>query len=117
MFEPLLNTVDSMVTALEALATVNEFLSDHLPARFTADQAEWVSLGWCVPVVLAYPHTGSLKRVGMVEVDGKTAAIVSHTLFDQIKTTGMALYNEHRNAIAAAFLSAGNALLVCASLL
>lgn len=45
------------VTAQQAQAAANHFLSNHLPDRFTADQAQLTATGdvWQVPVILAYP--------------------------------------------------------------
>jgi hypothetical protein len=51
------------ITALQAQALVNRFLSDRLPDRFTANQPELVTeVEWRVPVILVYPHVGSLDR-------------------------------------------------------
>ena len=55
------------VTAQQAHAAVNQFLSDYLPDRFTADQAQLSVTGevWQVPVILAYPMIGSLLTSGI----------------------------------------------------
>jgi hypothetical protein len=92
------------VTALQAQALVNDFLSDSLPDRFTANLAEWVDRKWRVSVILAYPQIGSLGAVGEVQVDAETVQILSHTPLEQMKQTGIALYTANQDAIEAAFL-------------
>jgi hypothetical protein len=92
------------VTALQAQALVNNFLSDSLPDRFTANLAEWVDRKWRVSVILAYPQIGSLGAVGEVQVDAETVQILSHTPLEQMKQTGIALYTANQDAIEAAFL-------------
>jgi hypothetical protein len=92
------------LTPLQAQALVNNFLSDSLPDRFTANLAEWVDNKWRVSVILAYPYIGSLGTVGEVEVDAETAQILSHTPLEQMKQTGIALYTVNQDAIKAAFL-------------
>ncbi|GAA6618994.1 hypothetical protein [Scytonema sp. NUACC26] len=83
------------VTAQQAQALVNEFISDYLSDRFTADQAKLFVTGevWQVPVILAYPVVGSLGQVGEVLVSTSSEAIVSHTSFDEIKQVGQGLYD------------------------
>ncbi len=92
------------VTALQAQALVNDFLSDSLPDRFTANLAEWVERKWRVSVILAYPQIGSLGTVGEVQVDAETVQILSHTPLEQMKQTGIALYTANQDAIEATFL-------------
>jgi hypothetical protein len=92
------------VTALQAQALVNDFLSDSLPDRFTANLAEWVDRKWRMSVILAYPQIGSLGAVGEVQVDAETVQILSHTPLEQMKQTGIALYTANQDAIEAAFL-------------
>jgi hypothetical protein len=100
----LTSEVDRRVTALQAQALTNEFLSNTLPDRFTADRAEYFDNRWRVPVILAYPQIGSLGKVGEVEVDVEIGTILSHTPLEQMKQAGGALYTENQNAIQAAFL-------------
>ena len=50
--------IDRRVTALQAQALVNDFLSNSLPDRFTADSSELVDDRWQVSVILAYPQIG-----------------------------------------------------------
>jgi hypothetical protein len=58
------------VSAQQAQAAANHFLSDHLSDRFTADQAQLRKTGdsWQVPVILAYPVIGSVGQVGEIWV-------------------------------------------------
>jgi hypothetical protein len=100
----LTSEIDRRVTALQAQALINDFLSDALPDRFTADRAELVDHQWRVPVILAYPQIGSVGEVGEVLVDTENGEIVSHTPLAQMKQTGMELYTANRDAIEAAFL-------------
>jgi hypothetical protein len=93
------------VTALQAQAVANLFLSDHVPDRLTADQPQFdagVNL-WHVPVVLAYPGIGAVGCVGVVCVSATTATIVSHTPLAEMHQTAQALYDANRDAIDAAF--------------
>lgn len=89
------------VTAQQAQAAVNQFISDYLPDRFTADQAQLSVTGevWQVPVILAYPNVGSLGQVGEVLVSTSSEVIVSHTSFNEIKQVGQRLYEVNRDAI------------------
>ena len=94
------------VTALQAQAVANLFLSDHLPDRFTADEAFGsVTDGlWHVPVILAYPFVGSIGRVGEILISLTTAEVVSHTPLEEIQQTALRLYEAHRGEIETAFL-------------
>jgi hypothetical protein len=96
--------VDRRITALQAQALTNSFLSDRLPDRFTADRAEWIDSQWRVPVILAYPGIGSLGEVGEAYVDNQVGTILSHTSLEQMKQKGMELYATNQDAIKAAFL-------------
>jgi hypothetical protein len=98
MLEPLVNRI----TALEAQGIVNEFLSDRLPDRFTADQGMLRGNVWIVPVILAYPEIGSIGTVGEVQVDSQSGTIVDYTAIDTMKQTAMSLYQANQNAIQAA---------------
>jgi len=93
------------LTAQQALAAANLFLSDHLPDRFTSAQAQLTATGdtWEVPVVLSYPFIGSLGQVGKVLVSTASEIIVFHTSFDDMKQAGQKLYEAHRNEIEANF--------------
>ena len=93
------------VTALQAQATANLFLSDHLPDRFTADQPQLHAVDnvWCVPVVLAYPRVGVVGCVGEICIDTTAETVVSHTPLAAMRQAAQALYDTHRDAIDAAF--------------
>jgi hypothetical protein len=94
------------VTALQAQAATNLFLSDRLPDRFTADQPVLNSARdtWHVPVILAYPVTGSMGQVGEVLVNAQIEEVLSHTALEEMKLTAVNLYEANRDAIEAAFL-------------
>ena len=99
------NTASPQVTALQAQAAANLFLSDRLPDRFTADQPQLSRAGdlWHVPVILAYPFVGSLGVVGEVLISTDSEAVVSHTALDDMKERAQQLYDAHRDEIEAAF--------------
>lgn len=94
------------VTAQQAQAAANQFLSDHLPDRFTAERAQLSDTNtiWHVPVILAYPLIGSLGQVGEVLVDTASEVIVFHTSFVEMKQAGQRLYEAQSDEIQAAFL-------------
>lgn len=89
------------ITALQAQATANLFLSDHLPDRFTADQAQFAlqMACWHVPVILTYPGVGVLGTVGDIQVAAQTETVVAHTPFAVMRHTAQGLYDAHRDAI------------------
>ena len=91
----------SSVTALQAQATANLFLSDHLPDRFTADQIWFDPQGacWHVPVLLTYPGVGALGTVGDIQVAMRTATVVAHTPCEVMRHTAQGLYDVHRDTI------------------
>jgi hypothetical protein len=92
------------ITALQAQGLVNQFLSDRLPDRFTADHPELVTeVEWRVPVVLAYPHVGSLGEVGEVMVSTVSEEILDHTPLELMKQAGLRLYGLNRHTIEADF--------------
>jgi hypothetical protein len=94
------------ITALQAQAAANLFLSEHLPDRFTADQAQFNPQGgcWHVPVILAYPGIGALGGVGEIWVATQEAAVIFHTPVEEMWARAQHLYDAHRDAIEAAFL-------------
>lgn len=98
--------IASQVTALQAQAAANLFLSDRLSDRFTADQAKISATGdvWEVPVILTYPLIGSVGQVGEILVSTKKQEVVSHTPIEEMKQSGQRLYEAHRDEIQAAFL-------------
>jgi len=90
------------ITALQAQATANLLLSDHLPDRFTADQAcfDPQHACWQVPVILTYPRVGVLGTVGTIQVAAQTATVVAHTPWEGMRHTAQGLYDAHRDVIA-----------------
>jgi hypothetical protein len=104
MVNSLTYEIDRRVTALQAQGIANEFLSNSLPDRFTADQPKLADNQWQVPVILAYPHIGSLGTVGEIKIDMAIGNILSHTPLNQMKQTGIELYTANQDAIKAAFL-------------
>lgn len=93
-------------SARQARAAANLFLSDYLPDRFTSDQPHLLinEQAWEVPVILTYPHLGSLGQVGSILVSTHTVDILSHTQFAEMKQAAQEIYETHRDAIEAYFL-------------
>lgn len=93
------------VTAQQAQAAANHFLSNHLPDRFTADQAQLTVTGdvWQVPVILAYPFIGSLGQVGEILISIASEIVVFHSPLDEMKQAGQRLYEAHSDEIQADF--------------
>lgn len=89
------------ITALEAEAAANLFLSDHLPDRLCAANPRlYAHEGiWCVPVILAYPMIGRIGEVGEVVVSAQVEEIISHTPFDEMMARARTLYEEHKEII------------------
>jgi hypothetical protein len=89
------------VSALDAQAAANLFLSDNLPDRFSAtdpqlDEGREV---WRVPVLLTYAVIGSVGQVGEIVVSANKEEISSHTPLPEMKERALALYEEHRAVI------------------
>ncbi|MGH9941684.1 MAG: hypothetical protein ACRD9R_04900 [Pyrinomonadaceae bacterium] len=95
----------TQMTALGAQAAANQFLSEHLPDRFTADLAQRAAAGdlWRVPVILAYPIIGSVGQVGEILINSETEQITSHTPVEEMKRRAQTLYETHHEQIEAAF--------------
>lgn len=99
------------LTAFEAQAAANGFLLDNLPDRYGAyeprfDPREQV---WRVAVLLTYPYIGSVGQVGEICVSAFSEDIVSFTPLAEMRERARKLYEQHHDAIQAAFLQAGNA--------
>jgi hypothetical protein len=103
MLESLIQEPPRTLSALEAQGIANEFLSDCLPDRFTADQPVWAESHWRVPVILAYPIVGPIGEVGELWVDAARSQVVSHTPLAAMKQLGMNLYAARQDEIEAAF--------------
>ncbi len=99
-----------MISALEAQAAANLFLSDHLPDRYCAGDPHYDQTvrAWRVPVQMAYRHVGALGEVGEIFVNAQTKEITSHTPCPEMREAGRRLYEQNRDAIEAAFLQARN---------
>ncbi len=95
------------VTALQAQAAANLFLSHYLGDRFSADEAKISATDdvWEVPVILTYPLIGSVGQVGEIVVSSRKEVVVSHTSIEEMKQSGQSLYEGHRDEIQAAFSS------------
>ncbi|MEN3333605.1 MAG: hypothetical protein V7641_2970 [Blastocatellia bacterium] len=91
------------ITALEAQAAANLFLSDHLGDRFMADSPMLDSEAgvWRVPVLLSYAIIGSVGQAGEILVSTTSKEVVSHTPLEEMKIAARALYEQHRDAIEA----------------
>ncbi|HXF41221.1 MAG TPA: hypothetical protein VN687_16010 [Blastocatellia bacterium] len=98
-------TAFPQITALEAEAKASLFLSDNLPDRFTAGDPALDSSAdhWRVPVLLSYPNIGPVGQVGDIVIDAGTEQILSHTATEEMLARARALYDEHQDAIEAAF--------------
>lgn len=98
-------------TAFEAQAAANLFLLNHLPDRFlaTAPRFDTAAQVWRVPVVVAYPVIGPIGEVGEINVSATSEAIVLYTSLDEMMARARSLYDQHREAIEAAFLQTRNA--------
>jgi hypothetical protein len=107
MVANLVNTI----TALEAQAEANLFLSDHLPDRFCADDPilDEAANIWHVPVVLAYPFIGPVGQTGEITVSASSGEVISHTSLEDMKAIADKLIKLHRDDIEAAFSRARNA--------
>lgn len=91
------------ITALEAQAVANLFLSDNLPDRFLAVRPQLAEAGdvWHVPVVLTYAVIGPMGDVGEVVVSAHTEEIVSHTPLSEMRECARSLYEQNRDRIEA----------------
>ncbi|MEK6322699.1 MAG: hypothetical protein AABN33_13565 [Acidobacteriota bacterium] len=91
------------ITALEAQAAANLFLSDHLPDRFLASSPTLDAAAnvWRVPVRLAYPIIGPVGQTGEILVSATSEEIVSYTPLEEMKAAARKLYEENRDAIEA----------------
>ena len=97
-------TMAPRITALQAQAAANLFLSDHLPDRFMAGPPS-LNLAvhvWYVPVLLAYPIIGPIGQTGEILVSATTAEMVSYTPIETMQMAARALYEQRRDAIEAA---------------
>ncbi len=91
------------LTAKEARAAANLFLSDHLGDRFMADSPALDADAnvWRVPVLLSYAIIGPVGQTGEILVSTTSEEIVSYTPLEEMKAAARALYEHHRDAIEA----------------
>src|SRR5262249_54660316 len=96
-------TIAPTITALQAQAAANLFLSEHLPDRFMAGppRLNLEAQVWCVPVLLAYPIIGPVGQAGEILVSVAAAELVSYTPIEEMKVAARGLYEQHRIAIEA----------------
>jgi hypothetical protein len=96
-------TLAPTLSALQAQAAANLFLSDHLPERFMAGppSLDITAHVWRVPVLLAYPIIGPVGQTGEIVVCVTAAEVVSYTPSEEMQVAAHALYEQHRNAIEA----------------
>lgn len=100
-----------VISALEAQAAANLFLSDNLPDRFMATDPRFDTSAnqWRVRVVLSYPFIGPIGEVGEIVVSTSSEEIIFHTPLDEMWPRARRLYEQHREAIEAAFSQIRNA--------
>jgi hypothetical protein len=91
------------LTALEAQAAANLFLSDHLGDRFMADSPALDAEAnvWRVPVLLSYAVIGPVGQTGEILVSTASEEILSYTPIEEMKAAARVLYEQHRDAIEA----------------
>ncbi len=91
------------ITAFEAQAAANLFLSYNLPDRFLGSNPTFDSNArvWRVPVLLAYPIIGPVGQTGEILVSETSEEIVSFTPLAEMKAAALKLYEQHRDAIEA----------------
>ena len=101
--KPVMANLVATITALEAQAAANLFLSDHLPDRFLASSPKLDAAAnvWRVPVLLAYPIIGPVGQTGEILVSATSEEIVSYTPLEETKAAARKLYEDNRDAIEA----------------
>jgi len=95
-----------IVTALQAQAEANSYLSDRMPDRFHASHPEFDPEAgvWRVPVVLSYPILGVLGQVGEIIVNAQKEEVLSASTREEMLGAAQPLYEQHRDAIEAPLL-------------
>jgi hypothetical protein len=91
------------ITALQAQAQANGYLSDRLPDRFCAGRPKFDSEAkfWRVPVMLSYAVIGPVGQVGEILVSAATEEVISATSKEEMMAAARELYEQHRDAIEA----------------
>lgn len=98
------------LTAFEAQAAANGFLLDNLPDRYGAYEPRLSTHNqvWRVGVHLTYPVVGSVGEVGEIWISAFTGEVVSNTPLQEMRERARKLYEQHGEAIQAAFLQSRN---------
>ncbi|MFN0120262.1 MAG: hypothetical protein ACKV2V_07150 [Blastocatellia bacterium] len=98
------------ITAYQAQAPAGGYLGDHLPDRFCAGRPLFdpAAHQGRMPVLLSYPVIGPVGQAGEILVSAGTETVLSSTSVEQMKAAALLLYEQHRDAIEAAFSRAGN---------
>ena len=94
------------VTALQAQAAANLYLSDHLPDRFMAGSPRFDQTGsvWRVPILLSYPAIGPIGQVGEAIISAASEELLSCTSTNEMKAAAQTLYEQHLDEIEAPIL-------------
>ena len=103
MYPVMATNLVATITALEAQAAANLFLSDNLGDRFlgSGPRLDAAANVWRVPVMLAYPFIGPVGQTGEILVSATSEEIVSYTPLEEMKATARTLYEKNRDAIEA----------------
>jgi hypothetical protein len=98
------------VTAYQAQAEAGGFLNDHLPDRFCAGRPQFdhEARVWRVPILLSYAVIGPVGQVGEITVNADAEEVLAFTPLAEMKAAALSLYEQHRDAIEAAFSRARN---------
>ncbi len=101
------------ITAFEAEAEANHLLHGLVPDRFTAGEAcfDQAINAWRVPVLLSYAIIGPVGQAGEVIISD-ALQVLSHTAVEEMMKAAWALYEQHRDAIEAAFSERSGAISV-----
>lgn len=101
--EPVTAPTAPPITALQAQAEANNYLSDRMPDRFHASHPEFdPDAGfWRVPVVLSYPILGALGQVGEIIVGAQNEEVLSASTREEMMGVAQLLYEQNRDAIEA----------------
>ena len=92
-----------IITALQAQAQANGYLSDRLPDRFCAGRPRFDMEAqiWRVPILLSYAVIGPVGQVGEILISATTEEVVSSTPKEEMMAAARTLYDQHRDAIEA----------------
>lgn len=90
----MMESVVNIISARQAVATVNEWLVSYVGDRFLAGTPtlDHAAALWRVPVLYVYPKHGPLGMVGEVLVDSVTGEMQDRSPIDEIKRQALELY-------------------------